>query len=60
MSAIFDFSSVLMIVLLMICTSTYIREIRPNIFDGSKVCYDVILLLLLYDQESIHECTTVL
>lgn len=37
MSAIFDFSSVLMIILLMICTSTYLRELRPGIFDGSTV-----------------------
>jgi hypothetical protein len=37
MSAIFDFSSVLMILLLMICTSTYLRELRPGIFDGSQV-----------------------
>ena len=37
MSAIFDFSSVLMILLLMICTSCYLRELRPGIFDGSKV-----------------------
>lgn len=44
MSAIFDFSSVLMIVLLMICTSTYIKEIRPGIFDGSKVRLDVIAI----------------
>mmetsp|Transcript_9640 Transcript_9640/g.11029 ORF Transcript_9640/g.11029 Transcript_9640/m.11029 type:complete len:84 (-) Transcript_9640:92-343(-) len=36
MSAIFDFSSVLMILLLIICTSTYLRELRPGIFDGSK------------------------
>mmetsp|Transcript_96090 Transcript_96090/g.277518 ORF Transcript_96090/g.277518 Transcript_96090/m.277518 type:complete len:84 (-) Transcript_96090:231-482(-) len=36
MSAIFDFSSVLMILLLMICTCTYLRELRPAIFDGSK------------------------
>mmetsp|Transcript_20732 Transcript_20732/g.51435 ORF Transcript_20732/g.51435 Transcript_20732/m.51435 type:complete len:84 (-) Transcript_20732:389-640(-) len=35
MSAIFDFSSVLMIILLMICTSTYLRELRPGIFEGS-------------------------
>ena len=36
MSAIFDFSSVLMILLLMICSCTYLREMKPNIFDGSK------------------------
>ncbi|OEU17278.1 hypothetical protein FRACYDRAFT_184075 [Fragilariopsis cylindrus CCMP1102] len=36
MSAIFDFSSVLMILLLMICTSCYLRELRPGIFDGNR------------------------
>ncbi|VEU35152.1 unnamed protein product [Pseudo-nitzschia multistriata] len=36
MSAIFDFSSVLMIILLTICTTTYLRELRPGIFDGNK------------------------
>eukprot|EP00934_Nitzschia_sp_Nitz4_P008971 Nitzschia sp. Nitz4//scaffold26_size159584//680//1091//NITZ4_002459-RA/size159584-processed-gene-0.214-mRNA-1//-1//CDS//3329544986//8961//frame0 len=36
MSAIFDFSSVLMLLLLMICTCTYLRELRPTIFDGGK------------------------
>mmetsp|Transcript_43599 Transcript_43599/g.105727 ORF Transcript_43599/g.105727 Transcript_43599/m.105727 type:complete len:84 (+) Transcript_43599:201-452(+) len=36
MSAIFDFSSVLMILLLMICTCTYLREMRPGLFDGGK------------------------
>jgi hypothetical protein len=34
MSAIFDFSSVLMILLLMICTCTYLREMRPQLFDA--------------------------
>lgn len=37
MSAIFDFSSVVMILLLMICTCTYLREMRPAVFDGGKV-----------------------
>jgi hypothetical protein len=37
MSAIFDFSSVLMIFLMLICTCTYLREMRPTIFDGGKV-----------------------
>jgi hypothetical protein len=36
MSAIFDFSSVLMILLLMICTCTYLREMKPNVFDGGS------------------------
>jgi Protein of unknown function (DUF1242) len=37
MSAIFDFSSILMIFLLMVCTTTYLRELRPTIFDGTQV-----------------------
>jgi hypothetical protein len=55
MSAIFDFSSVLMILLLMICTCTYLREMRPTIFDGGKVskaiscvCVCVCMLVCVY------------
>mmetsp|Transcript_19898 Transcript_19898/g.37729 ORF Transcript_19898/g.37729 Transcript_19898/m.37729 type:complete len:89 (-) Transcript_19898:204-470(-) len=33
MSAIFDFSSLLTVLLLLICTCAYIREMRPTIFD---------------------------
>ena len=35
MSAIFDFSSLLTVFLLLVCTATYIRELRPTIFDGT-------------------------
>ena len=35
MSALFDFSSLLTVLLLLICTVTYLRELRPTIFDGS-------------------------
>lgn len=35
MSAIFDFSSLITVLLLAICTTTYLRELRPTIFDGS-------------------------
>lgn len=34
MSAIFDFSSLITVFLFFICTCTYIRELRPTIFDG--------------------------
>lgn len=34
MSAIFDVSSLCTVLLLMICTSTYLRELRPTIFDA--------------------------
>jgi hypothetical protein len=37
MSAIFSFSSLLTVLLLAICTSTYLRELRPKIFDPAPV-----------------------
>mmetsp|Transcript_27049 Transcript_27049/g.40950 ORF Transcript_27049/g.40950 Transcript_27049/m.40950 type:complete len:85 (-) Transcript_27049:728-982(-) len=37
MTAIFDFSSLITVLLLLVCTCTYIRELRPTIFDGGKV-----------------------
>ena len=37
MSAFFDFSSLILVILLLICTTTYLRELRPTIFDGGKV-----------------------
>jgi hypothetical protein len=37
MSAIFDFSSLLTVMLLLICTCAYLRDMRPTIFDGGKV-----------------------
>jgi hypothetical protein len=37
MSAIFDFSSLLTVLVLSICTCSYLRELRPTIFDGAKV-----------------------
>jgi hypothetical protein len=33
MLAIFDFTSLLTVLLLSICTCAYIREVRPTIFD---------------------------
>jgi hypothetical protein len=33
MSAIFDFSSLVTVFVLSICTTTYLRELRPAIFD---------------------------
>ena len=33
MSAIFDFSSLVTVILLLICTTAYLRELRPTIFD---------------------------
>jgi hypothetical protein len=35
MSAIFDFSSLITVFVLSICTTTYLRELRPAIFDAS-------------------------
>jgi len=37
MSAIFDFSSLITVLLLIICTCAYLRDIRPQIFDGGIV-----------------------
>mmetsp|Transcript_17549 Transcript_17549/g.23206 ORF Transcript_17549/g.23206 Transcript_17549/m.23206 type:complete len:84 (-) Transcript_17549:426-677(-) len=37
MSAIFDFSSLLTVLLLLICTCAYVRDMRPTIFDGGEV-----------------------
>jgi hypothetical protein len=39
MSAIFDFSSLITVLLLLICTCTYLRELRPAIFDPAKVSH---------------------
>ncbi|CAL1535442.1 unnamed protein product [Lymnaea stagnalis] len=36
MSAIFNFQSLLTVVLLMICTCTYLRAIAPGFMDRSK------------------------
>ncbi|GMH94454.1 hypothetical protein TrVE_jg4921 [Triparma verrucosa] len=41
MSAIFSFSSLLTVLLLLICTSTYLRAIRPTIFDSSLVANNI-------------------
>lgn len=48
MSAIFDFSSLLTVILLLICTCAYLRDMRPTIFDGGQVswlraCYALLL-----------------
>lgn len=37
MSAIFDFSSLITVILLLICTCAHLRSLRPTIFDGGKV-----------------------
>ena len=44
MSAIFDFSSLLTVILLLICTCAYLRDLRPTIFDGGKVSRTRLLL----------------
>ncbi|GAX11542.1 hypothetical protein FisN_22Lu266 [Fistulifera solaris] len=36
MSAIFNFSSLLTVLLLLICTCAYLRELRPGIFDPPR------------------------
>jgi Protein of unknown function (DUF1242) len=37
MSAIFDFSSLVTVFVLSICTTTYLRELRPAIFDDMSI-----------------------
>ncbi|GJQ85832.1 hypothetical protein Trydic_g15298 [Trypoxylus dichotomus] len=37
MSAIFNFQSLLSVVLLLICTCTYLRSLFPSIMDRNKV-----------------------
>ena len=37
MSAIFNFGSLMTVTMLSICTTTYLREMRPSIFDGGMV-----------------------
>ncbi|KAI8385034.1 transmembrane protein 167 precursor [Radiomyces spectabilis] len=36
MSAIFNFESLLLIILLLICTCTYVRAQAPSLLDGNK------------------------
>ncbi|OAX43734.1 DUF1242-domain-containing protein [Rhizopogon vinicolor AM-OR11-026] len=36
MSALFNFQSLLMVILLMICTSTYVRAVAPRLVDKNK------------------------
>lgn len=37
MSALFNFQSLLVVILLLICTCAYVRAIVPNIIDRNKV-----------------------
>ncbi|EPQ53317.1 DUF1242-domain-containing protein [Gloeophyllum trabeum ATCC 11539] len=36
MSALFNFQSLLLVILLMICTCTYIRAVAPRLIDRNK------------------------
>ncbi|KAI0728953.1 DUF1242-domain-containing protein [Fomitopsis betulina] len=36
MSALFNFQSLLLVILLMICTCTYVRAVAPRIVDRNK------------------------
>ena len=40
MSAIFDFSSLITVLLLLICTCAYLRELRPSIFEPAEPAPD--------------------
>ena len=56
MSAIFDFSSLLTVILLLICTCAYLRDMRPTIFDGGQVsCLRACFALLLWKDGSSAE-----
>eukprot|EP00527_Entomoneis_sp_CCMP2396_P004261 CAMPEP_0198137850 /NCGR_PEP_ID=MMETSP1443-20131203/1308_1 /TAXON_ID=186043 /ORGANISM="Entomoneis sp., Strain CCMP2396" /LENGTH=69 /DNA_ID=CAMNT_0043799413 /DNA_START=100 /DNA_END=306 /DNA_ORIENTATION=+ len=37
MSALFDITSLITVLLLLICTTYYIREMRPTIFDHASI-----------------------
>ena len=41
MSAIFNFSSLVVVLLLFVCTTAYLRALRPTIFDGSLTAEDL-------------------
>jgi len=36
MSALFNFQSLLLVILLLICTCTYIRAVAPRVIDSNK------------------------
>lgn len=42
-SAIFNFQSLLTVILLLICTCAYIRALAPSLLDKNKTGYDQIL-----------------
>lgn len=42
-SAIFNFQSLLTVILLLICTCAYIRALAPSLLDKNKTGYDEIL-----------------
>ena len=59
MSAIFDFSSLLTVILLLICTCAYLRDMRPTIFDGGQVrrlvcCF--VALEALEEMQGVKKC----
>ncbi|KAJ4859052.1 hypothetical protein T069G_07319 [Trichoderma breve] len=41
MSALFNFKSLLLVILLLICTSTYVHHFTPGIMDRNKNGYSV-------------------
>ncbi|NXJ85582.1 KISHA protein, partial [Trogon melanurus] len=43
-SAIFNFQSLLTVVLLLICTCAYIRSLAPSLLDKNKTGYVLIIL----------------
>ena len=44
MSALFNFESLLLFILLLICTCTYLKEQIPRLFDPASKGYEYIIL----------------
>lgn len=51
-SAIFNFQSLLTVILLLICTCAYIRALAPSLLDKNKTGYDQIIFQILNNEVS--------
>ena len=51
-SALFNFQSLLLVILLMICTCTYVRAVAPSLIDRNKE--GCVLSLLMHSYQRIH------
>lgn len=59
-SAIFNFQSLLTVILLLICTCAYIRAMAPSLLDKNKTGYDQILLEILNNEAEAEVSNTCL